>query len=121
MHFAPGCYRAVGPARLPSGFGSCYPSTSADEFSQPLRCSPMQIQPKGSPSFSLFWADLVPIAKRVGADIVKAGSAILLTALASDELRAVIAAHFGTVVGVGFASLVAWVVGGRFLRDNTRG
>lgn len=77
------------------------------------------IRPKFSPSFSLFVSDLAPIAKRVAIDIWKAGLALLLTALASDEVRAVVVAHFGTVVGIGFASFVALVVGGRFVKDNT--
>lgn len=72
-----------------------------------------------SPAFKLFLSDLAPIAKRVGIDIWKAGLALFLTALASDEVRTVVVAHFGTVVGIGFASFVALVVGGRFVKDNT--
>lgn len=75
----------------------------------------------GSPSFKLFLDDLAPIAKRVGIDIWKSAVTLAITALASPEVRSIVEAHFGTVVGIGFASIVTLVVSGRFVKDNTQG
>lgn len=75
---------------------------------------------QNSPSFKLFVSDLKPIAKRVAIDVWKAGLAIILTALASPDLRAVVEGHYGTVVGVGFATVVGLVVSGRFVKDNSK-
>lgn len=77
------------------------------------------IRPKSSPSFALFVSDLKPIAKRVAIDVWKAGLALVLTALASEEVRAVVVAHFGLVAGVGLGTFLTAVGVGRWLRDNT--
>ena len=85
-----------------------------------MRGSPMQIlRRQNSPSFKLFLADIKPIAKRVAIDVWKAGLALVLTALASEEVRAVVVNHFGLVAGVGFGTFLTAVGVGRWLRDNT--
>ena len=80
----------------------------------------VSIRSKFSPSFALFAADIKPILKRVAIDVWKSGLAIILTALASPDLRAVVEGHFGTVVGIGFATVVGLVVSGRFIKDNSK-
>lgn len=74
---------------------------------------------QNSPSFKLFVSDLKPIAKRVAIDVWKAGLALVLTALSSEEVRAVVVAHFGLVAGVGLGTFLTAVGVGRWLRDNT--
>lgn len=73
----------------------------------------------GSPSFKLFFDDLAPIAKRVAIDAWK--YSLVVTTLASPQVAAIVTSHFGTVVGYGFATVVALVVSGRLVKDNTQG
>jgi hypothetical protein len=75
----------------------------------------------GSPSFKLFWADVGPIAKRVAIDIWKSSVTLAITVLASPEVRSIVESHFGTVVGIGFATIVGLVVSGRLVKDNSKG
>lgn len=79
----------------------------------------VSLRSKFSPSFAFFAADIKPILKRVAIDVWKAGLAIVLTALASEEVRAVVVAHFGLVAGVGLGTFLTAVGVGRWLRDNT--
>jgi hypothetical protein len=75
---------------------------------------------KGSPSFKLFWTDAAPILSKAVADAAKAGTAVLVAALSSEQLRAVIAQHFGALAAAGFGSLLALALAGRWLTDNTK-
>jgi len=76
---------------------------------------------RGSPSFKLFWSDAAPILTKAAADALKAGAALFVAALSSDEFRAVVAQHFGALAAAGFGSLLAIAVTGRWLSDNSKG
>lgn len=80
----------------------------------------VSLRSKFSPSFALFAADIKPILKRVAIDAWKAALAILVTALASPDIRLIVETHFGAVVGYGFTTLVGLVVAGRFVKDNSK-
>ena len=101
--------------RLKDRAGSVYLRRGSGSLPNIAEGDFMAFRFSGSPSFKLFFDDLAPIAKRVAIDAWK------YSLLASPQFAAIVTSHFGTVVGYGFATVVALVVSGRFVKDNTAG
>lgn len=107
--------------RLKDRAGSVYLRRGSGSLPNIAEGDFMAFRFSGSPSFKLFFDDLAPIAKRVAIDAWKYSLALVVTTLASPQFAAIVTSNFGTVVGYGFATVVALVVSGRFVKDNTAG